>query len=178
MTLFDKYSYKQKNTALLVLGVLLGAVAYKRSFSKTIEAWALIHDLEVQQMQARSSQNTIHSLQTEIGQMNRVIGKEDNSVEIVQQGFLNFFARKATNLSVNQIEEVYTFDHPDFSINTFRIDLKGNFNDQLRYIYQLENEFNEARLIYSKFENKKDSETQKQFLVSTLLLQNYVHGKN
>jgi hypothetical protein len=31
MTLFEKYSYKQKNLALLVLAVLLFAAAYKRS---------------------------------------------------------------------------------------------------------------------------------------------------
>lgn len=179
MTLFEKYSYKQKNLALLVIGVLLFAVAYKRSFRTTIETRAYIAELEIKKAEAEQSQHTIRSLQSEISIVTKLLGKENVSIEKVQQGFLNFFARKSRGLAVQQIEEVYTFDHPDFSINTFRIDIKGDFIGQLKFINELEKHFEDARLIHTHFELKKDLVTGKNELINTLLLQNYVqHGKS
>lgn len=173
MTLFDKYSYKQKNFALLALTVLLFAVAWKRSFSTTVETRAYISELELKKAEAETSQTAISNLQLEISTINRLLGKENVSIEQVQQGFLNFFARKSRSLSVQQIEEVYTFDHPDFSINTFRIDIQGDYLPQLRFINALEREFEDARLIHTHFETRKDLVTGKNDLVATLLLQNY-----
>jgi hypothetical protein len=178
MTLFDKYSYKQKNLALLVVGVLLFAAAYKRSFSTTLETRSYISELELKKAEAVSSQSTIRNLQMEIAAVNKMLGRENVSIEQVQQGFLNFFARKSSGLSVQQIEEVYTFDHPDFSINTFRIDIKGDYISQLRFINSLEKEFDDARLIHTHFETKKDLVSGKSDLISTLLLQNYVQNEN
>lgn len=178
MTFFDKYSYKQKNLALLVLGVLLAAVSYKRSFRTTFETQDYIHELEAKKEMAASSRQNIRTLQLEIANVNKLLGKENISIERVQQGFLNFFAQYGNGLSVQQIEEVYTFDHPDFSINTFRIDLKGNYTAQLRFLNKLEKQFDEARLIHSGFELKKDPQNSTSSLVSTLLLQNYVRNEN
>lgn len=179
MTLFEKYSYKQKNLALLVIGVLLFAVAYKRSFRTTIETRSYISELEIKKAEAGQSQFTIRNLQTEIATITKLLGKENVSIEQVQQGFLNFFARKSSGLAVQQIEEVYTFDHPDFSINTFRIDIKGDFIAQLKFIHQLEKDFEDARLIHTRFELKKDLVSGKNELITTLLLQNYVqHEKS
>jgi hypothetical protein len=177
MTLFDKYSYKQKNLALLVLAVLLFAVAYKRSFRTTIETNAYIGELELKKTEAATSQSTIRSLQVEISTVNRLLGRENVSIERVQQGFLNFFALKSRGLSVQQIEEVYTFDHPDFSINTFRIDVKGDYLAQLRFIHVLEKEFDDARLIHTHFETRKDLVSGKSDLIAMLLLQNYVQNE-
>lgn len=178
MTLFDKYSYKQKNLALLVLGVLLFAVSYKRSFKTTIETTSYISELNDKQAEAELSNQSIRRLQLEIATVNRLLGKENISIERIQQGFLNFFARYSSGLSVQQIEEVYTYDHPDFSINTFRIDIKGNFISQLRFMNALERNFDEARLIHTHFETKKDLVSGNSELITTLLLQNYVRTKN
>jgi hypothetical protein len=178
MTFFDKYSYKQKNLALLVLGVLLAAVSYKRSFRTTLETLGYISELKAKKELAASSRNTIRTLQLEIANINKLLGKENVPIEAVQQGFLNFFAMHSRNLSVQQIEEVYTFDHPDFSINTFRIDLKGDYLSQLRFLDRLEKQFDEARLIHTGFEMKKDQQSGSSYLVSTLLLQNYVRNEN
>jgi hypothetical protein len=173
MTLFEKYSYKQKNFALLILSVLLFAAAYKRSFKTTIETRAYIEELEQKQALALQSQQEIKRLQIEINQINRILGKEHISIEQVQQGFLNFFAAKSSACIVNQMEEVYTFQHPDFTINTYRIDLKGDFISILRFINQFERHFENARLIHTQFENSKNAESGKKELITTLLIQNY-----
>jgi hypothetical protein len=177
MNLFEKYSYKQKNFALLVIGVLLFAVAYKRSFSTTLETQAYLEELELKKITAKNSQHEISLLQREISNLNALMGKENVDIEKVQQGFLNFFAAQSTHLVVNEIEEVYTFEHPDFKINTFKIDLKGDFLSVLKFTYLFEKKFEEARLIHTRFEIVKNPETQKNELITTLLLQNYVQKK-
>ena len=61
--------------------------------------------------------------------------------------------------------------------NGASIDVKGDFIAQLRFINTLEKGFDEARLIHTRFETQKDQATGKNYLISTLLLQNYVRSK-
>ncbi|MDF3026956.1 MAG: hypothetical protein K0S23_1263 [Fluviicola sp.] len=174
MTLFEKYSYKQKNLALLIIAVLLFAVSYKRAFSKTIETNSYINELEIKKLEALNSQKEIQILQKQVAQLNKLLGKENVSVEEVQQGFLNFLARKSPRISVKQIDEVYGFEHPDFKINTFKIELKGDFISILKFINTLEQSFDDARLIHFQMSSEKDPVTGKIDLTTTLLIQNYV----
>ncbi len=174
MNLFEKYSYKQKNLALLIIAVLLFAASYKRAFSKTIELNGYINELEIKKQEALDSQKEIRLLQKDVARLNRLLGKENVSVEEVQQGFLNFLAKKSPKIQVKQIDEVYGFEHPDFKINTFKIELRADFISVLKFIYALEGSFDDARLIHFKMSSEKDPVTNKIDLTTTLLIQNYV----
>ncbi len=173
MTFFEKYTYKQKNYALMILAVLLVAVSYKRAFKTTIETRAYRKEIELNIETAKHASKNIKELQKSLLQLNKLIGKENITVEKVQQGFLNFFARKSAHLSVFQIDEVLTYKHPDFSILSHRIVLKGNFIDALKFIYILEKEFDLAKIVNVGFEYKKASSDEKEDLFTVLLLQNY-----
>lgn len=174
MTFFDKYSYKQKNYALLVIIVLLLAVTYKKAISVTLETKNYEHELDEQLNLAESASSQIRMKQTTIAQLNRVLGKENSSVEKVQQGFLNFFAQKSSGLQVYKIDEVIKFQHPDFSINTHQVTLKGEYTNTLKFIYMLEKEFDLARLTNVTFEYKKVNSDEPEALYTTLLIQNYL----
>jgi hypothetical protein len=176
MTLFDKYSYKQKNFALIILAVLLLAASYKRSFKTTIETLQYKSELKQKKEEALMSSMHVRQLHQEISIINKMLGKENVPIEKVQQGFLNFFARNSKHQSVQQIDEVYTFKHPDFSINTYRIDLKGDFLHALKFIHAMEWNFEEARLIHIHYKLKKDLQSGSQDVYTTLLLQNYVQN--
>lgn len=173
MTFFDKYSYKQKNYALLLLGVLLLAVAYKRAFKTTFETLNAKTDIELKIEQAKYATTNVKQVQKSLQQLNKLIGKENVTVEKVQQGFLNFFARKSQGISVFQIDEVLNYKHPDFTILTHRIVLKGNFIQTLKFIYELEKDFDLAKLVNVSFEYKKMNSDQPEDLYTVLLLQNY-----
>lgn len=177
MTLFEKYSYKQKNFALLVLAVLLFAAAYKRSFKTTLDTRAYITELDAKLLAGKQSQQELKRCQLEVHSLNKLLGKENVSIEKTQQAFLNFFAAKSTAISVQQIDEVYSFEHPDFKINTFKIDLKSDFISVLKFIYLMELHFDDARLVHVHSELVSNPETQKNDLITTLLLQNYVQNK-
>lgn len=174
MTFFDKYSYKQKNYALLVIIVLLLAVTYKKSISITMETKKYEYELDQQLEMAKSASSQIRIKQTTIAQLNRVLGKENLTVEKVQQGFLNFFAQNSSGLQVYKIDEVIKFQHPDFTINTHQIVIKGEFTKSLKFIYSLEKDFDLARLTNVTFEYKKVNSDEPEALYTTLLIQNYL----
>jgi hypothetical protein len=176
MTFFDQYSFKQKNYALVVLTVLLIAASYKRAFKNTIETVQYRKELNEKIIFSKNAINEIKGIQTQIVYYNKLLGKENVTIEKVQQGFLNFLAINNTDLIVYQIDEVLTFQHPDFSINTHKIILKGNFNQTLRFINKLEKHFDLAKLINVSFEFKKYNSDEKEELYTTLLLQNYEQG--
>lgn len=173
MTFFEQYSYKQKNYALMILAVLLVAVSYKRAFKQTVETVAYKHELEAKIAQAKNAKYEIGFTKKQISHLNKLLGKENITVEKVQQGFLNFLERKSAGIIVYQVDEVLNFKHPDFSINTHKIILKGNFINTLKFIYQLEHNFDLAKLIEVSFEYKKYNAEESEQLYTTLLLQNY-----
>lgn len=174
MTFFDKYTYKQKNYALLVVLVLLLAVTYKKSISVTLELKKYNSELDDQLHLADVAIGEISIKKARINQLNQVLGKENSSVEQVQQGFLNFFARNTSDLQVYKIDEVIKFQHPDFTINTHQIILKGGYTSTLNFLYKLEKEFDLARLTNVSFEYKKMSSEEPEALHTTLLIQNYL----
>lgn len=173
MTFFDQYSYKQKNYALMILTVLLVAASYKRAFKTTLETKAYRTELEGKIAYSKNAINEIKIKQLEIAQLNKLLGKENITIEKVQQGFLNFLQRKSTGIIVYQVDEVLNYQHPDFSINTHRITLKGGFLNTLKFIYELEHHFDLAKLINVSFEYKKYNSEENEQLYTTLLMQNY-----
>jgi hypothetical protein len=176
MTFFDKYSYKQKNYALALLAVLLVAVSYKRAFSTTIETRQYRDELEEKVLMAQTASVDIRLCKAQINNLNRLLGKENITIEKVQQGFLNFFARYSERIAVYQIDEVLTYQHPDFSINTHRIVLRGDYLNTLKFIYRFEQDFDLARLINISFEYKKYMADSHEELYTTILIQNYLRG--
>ncbi len=174
MTFFDKYTYKQKNYALMILAVLLVAVAYKRAFSTTFETKGYQTELEQKLERASTADHDIRLGQAKLAHLNRMLGEENNSVERVQQGFLNFFAQKADGLAVHEVSEVMHFDHPDFSINTHRVVLKGGYLKTLDFLYALEKEFRLAKVLNVSFEFKRYNSNEEKSLYTTILIQNYL----
>ena len=174
MTFFDKYSYKKKNYALMLIAVLLLAVVWKRSGLNTIDLMQAKTELTEKIELAKYADQNIRLRYKEINVLNAFLGKENSSVDEVQQGFLNFFNSKSEQLEIVQLDEVLNFAHPDFSINTHRIVLSGNYNETIKFIYKLEKEFKLAKLLAVEFESERDRMSDKVSLHTVLPIQNYV----
>jgi hypothetical protein len=173
MTFFDQYTYKQKNYALMILSVLLIAASYKRAFKTTIETSNYKTELTDKIAYSKHAIQEIRTTQAEIAHLNKLLGKENITIEKVQQGFLNFLQRNSSGIIVYEVDEVLTYQHPDFKINTHRVILKGGFINTLRFINELELNFDLAKLINVSFEYKKYNSEENEELYTTLLLQNY-----
>lgn len=173
MVLFEKYSYKQKKLALIIISILLCAVAYKRAFKVTLDLRKLNEELTIKSQEASTSTQRLSKKQIELKNINAVIGKENTPNDVVQQQFLLFIERMNSKLTVASIEEVYRFDHPDFIINTNVITIKGDYLSLVKFMYQLEKEFNFARLVSNHIYIKKNKKLKKDELFATLTLQNF-----
>jgi len=174
MTFFDKYSYKTKNYALIILGVLLLAVIWKRSINTTIDLLSLNNQLEEKLELATTADQQIKNTYKEISELNAYIGKENSSVDEVQQAFLRFFDAETRSLQIEQMDEVLNFKHPDFEINTHRIVVSGPYVETVKFIYTFEKEFKMAKVLSVQFESERNKMTNKIALNTTLLIQNYV----
>ncbi|MCH2229637.1 MAG: hypothetical protein MK105_04770 [Crocinitomicaceae bacterium] len=174
MTFFDKYSFKQKNYGLIVLSVLLIAVTYKRAISITIEKRSYSNELSTKLTKAETAFDAVRNKQIMLSNLNRHLGEENNSVEQVQQDFLNFFAKNSKGLKVMQIHEVLNYKHPDFEINTHKIVLAGGYLNSIKFIYDLEQEFNAAKILNVSYKLWKEPNQESQTLHTTLLIQNFL----
>lgn len=174
MTFFDQYTYRQKNYALLILSVLLFAVTYKKAILVTLETKKYRNELEQKLTRAEGADREIRSEMANLALLDNIIGKENATVDQVQQGFLNFIAKHSKGIRVYEISEVLEFKHPDYTINTHRIVIKGDFLKTLDLIYALEKEFKLARVLNVSCEYKRYSIDSDLDLYTTVLLQNYL----
>jgi vacuolar-type H+-ATPase catalytic subunit A/Vma1 len=173
MTLFTKYSFRQKKLALVVVFVLLSAAAYKRSFSITLQQLDLNYELQIKRSEAETSVERLKTKQNELKLINQIVGQENVPNDKVQQKFLSFFEDNSQYLSVERMEEVYTFDHPDYTINTNLITFKGDYLSTIKFIYNLEKQFPFARIVSANLQLKTNRVSQKSELHTTILLQNF-----
>lgn len=173
MTFFDNYSYRKKNFALLIIGGLLALVCYKRAIRPTLELSQYNQELSQKVSIAENSDSQIRLKQKNIHLLNSMLGEENNSVEKVQQAFLNFFDNKASKIGVQRMDAVLKYEHPDFEINTHPIVLKGNYLSTLKFIYDMEMNFQLGKILNVEFELIKDNTNSTTDLYTTLMIQNF-----
>jgi len=173
--MFDRFTYKQKNYGLLVLFVLMIMVSYKRSFSLTLSALSEIERLETQKREVVHAQSDLESLQIQLIQLNRNIGKADLDPDKVQQEILRTIAwySEEHEVMLEQLEATHNFETVDFNIFSNLVSVKGTFNGILELAYYVENSFDYARLVNVSIYKKQNPITKKTNLYGKLLFQHY-----
>lgn len=173
--MFDKYSFKQKNRALLVIFILLALASYKRSFVLTIIAKDEIEQQELNLSKIKNSETSLQQLMYSISVLDRTIGKSNLQPDKIQQELLNALAihSKKHDVSLESIEETHTYRNVDFSVLSNEVILEGRFNNLTKLIYDLELNFEYARLINVEFYKKKILSTKKTKLYAKILFQHY-----
>ena len=173
--MFDRFTYRQKNYALLVMFILLCLVSYKRSFSLTLNAQAEIDEQESQLSKTEHVQSDIESLRIQIAQLNRNIGKSDIPPEKVSQEILAEISAFSNSNSVElvQLEQTHSFQTVDFDIFSNQILVEGNYNGILSLAYHMENKFEYARLTNVELFAEKNHNSKTKKLYGKLLFQHY-----
>ena len=174
--MFEKYSYKKKFLALLVLTFVIAITAYKRSFSTLIqiikEHNALSEKIEDINRKASSSTN----LAEEVAYLDRIIGKEGISKEAIQQEIVNFTSKRHPKVSINVLEPIHLFPDENHTIITNQIDVTGNVNQLLQLGYDFEKNFSDSRIVNMHFYTTKKN-NKIDLLHFKLIFQNYEKNK-
>lgn len=171
--MFDKLTFKQKLIALAVVAIMLGLVAYKRSFKLTIEAYSNYNELSKKVDYINQSSSNITELDNEINFYNALLGDEEIEPEFVQQEILSFVSEKAKGVKVFKLEEIHEANQKKIIVYTNQLTLQGSFNDLLTTIYEFEKDFSFSRVANVSFYKKKESKTKEVKLYANILFQNY-----
>ena len=173
--MFDRFTYKQKNYGLLVLVILMLIVSYKRSFSLTLAVQKEIELQENKKRDAVHAQSDLETVQLQIIQLNKNIGKSDLEPDKVQQEILRTITRFSVKNEVmlDQLEATHNFETVDFNIFSNVVAVKGTFNGILSLAYYMENNFDYARLTNIQVYKEKNLTTKKTALYANLLFQHY-----
>jgi hypothetical protein len=173
--MFDRFTYRQKNYALLVIFILLAMVSYKRSISLTLGAMSELENQERQKLSTLSVQDDIESLRIQIVQLNKNIGKSDIEPDLVNQQILSEISAfsKMNQVNLERLEETHSFKTVDFTIYSNLIAVEGSFNGILSLCYHMENKFEYARLTNVEFAKEVEQSTKNEKLYGKLLFQHY-----
>jgi len=174
--MFEKYSFKIKFKALLVLFVMLSIAAYRRSFSSLFTAMSENRVLkEKVEMMNRKTRN-VDQLSKEIANLDRLIGKEGTGRDMVQQNIVGFIAERNNSIQINDLKAIHEFVEENYKIYTYQLDLVGNYNQLASLAYDFEKNFEYSKIVSMKFQTEKKN-NKPDVLHLKMIFQNYENTK-
>jgi hypothetical protein len=174
--MFENYSYKQKFYALGVLFCLLSITAYKRSFRPLFEVFNEYQTLSKKADEINKKAKNTDGLVKDIAYLDKIIGKEGTSKEMVQQGIVSFASENAPAVSINDLKPIHDFPEDDYHIITNQLDVTGNSNQLLSLAYNFEKKFNLSRIVSMNFYTTKKN-NKSEVLHLKMIFQNYENNK-
>lgn len=174
--MFEKYSYKKKFLALLILTFIIAITAYKRSFSTLIQIIKEHNTLSDKIEDINKKAINSSDLAKEVAYLDRIIGKEGISKEVIQQEIVNFTSKRHPRVSINALEPIHLFQDENHTIITNQIDVTGNVNQLLKLGYDFEKNFSDSRIINMHFYSTKKN-NKIDLLHFKIIFQNYEKNK-
>ena len=174
--MFENYSYKTKCTALIVVFFMLSITAYKRSFHTLFQVISEYKVLSIKADDINKKANNTAGLIRDIAYLDKIIGKEGITKEMVQQGIVSFASEKHPQVSINDLQPIHIFPDDNYTIITNQLDVTGNSNQLLQLGYDFEKEFNFSRMVSMNFYiTKKNNKSD--VLHLKMIFQNYENNK-
>ncbi|MHC0439231.1 hypothetical protein [Flavobacterium sp. 3-210] len=174
--MFEKYSYKKKFTALLVVFVMLSITAYKRSFHTLFQVLNEYKTLSEKTNDINKKAKNTGKLSQEIKYLDRVIGKEGITKEMIQQGIISFASTKDPKISINDLQPSHIFLTENYQVISNQLDITGNCNQLLALGYTFEKKFDYSRIVSMNYYTTKKNNNS-QVLHLKMIFQNYENNK-
>ncbi|OXA99542.1 hypothetical protein [Flavobacterium pectinovorum] len=174
--MFENYSYKKKFMVLLLVFVMLLITAYKRSFHNLFQVIHEYKTLSEKTNDINKKANNTEKLTKEINYLDRVIGKEGITKEMVQQGIISFASTEDPKISINDLQSSHVFSDENYRIISNQLDVTGNCNQLLALGYGFEKKFDYSRIVSMNFYTTKKNNTS-EVLHLKMIFQNYENNK-
>ncbi|TGD56843.1 hypothetical protein [Flavobacterium humi] len=173
--MFEQYSYKKKCMALAVIFVMLSITAYKRSFKTLLEVIGEHRTLTAKVDDLNKKASNANGLMEDVAYLDKIIGKEGTSKEMVQQGLVSFASQKP-NVSIHDLQPIHVFSDENYTIATNQLDVTGGANQLLQLGYDFEKNFNLSRMVSMDFYTTKKNNND-EVLHLKMIFQNYENNK-
>ncbi|WP_281635429.1 hypothetical protein [Flavobacterium marginilacus] len=174
--MFENYSYKQKFHALIVIFFMVSITAYKRSFCTLYEVISEYRTLSKTVDDINKKAKNTSGLNKDISYLDKIMGKEGVSKEMVQQGIISFASENSREISINDLKPIHDFLEDDYHIITNQLDVTGNSNQLLKLTYDFEKSFNLSRIVSMNFYTAKKN-NKSEILHLKMIFQNYENNK-
>lgn len=174
--MFEQYSYKKKFMALLLVFVMLSITAYKRSFSELFQVISDYKILSKKVEYLNKKANNSEKLINEVAYLDKIMGKEGTTKEMIQQGIISFVSENHAGISINEIQAIHVFSDENYTIITNQLDETGGANQLLQLGYDFEKKFNLSRVTSMNFYTTKNN-NKSEVLHLKIIFQNYENNK-
>ncbi|MFH6990407.1 hypothetical protein ACHRVW_21940 [Flavobacterium collinsii] len=174
--MFEKYSYKKKFTVLVIVFFMLLITAYKRSFHTLFQVINEYKALSIKTNDINKKANNTDKLTKEINYLDRVIGKEGITKEMVQQGIITFASTENPTVSIHDLQPTHVYADENYQIISNQLDVTGTCNQLLTLGYDFEKKFDYSRIVSLNFYTTKKSNTS-EVLHLKMIFQNYENNK-
>jgi hypothetical protein len=171
--MFDKYTYKQKFYALIILFIMLLLASYKKTFKHVFSAQNELSLIEERITESNVSDQDLYVLNSQLTDLDLFIRGQNAEPQLVQHEILDFITRSNFKVDVVNIENVHLFKDTDFMIYTNQLEVEGDYIDLMKLLYSIENKFESSRVVSLAFYVKKDFRNKRKRLILKLILQNY-----
>lgn len=174
--MFENYSYKQKFSALILLFFILSITAYKRSFHALYDVITEYRTLSKKAEDINKKAKSTDGLNKDIAYLDKIIGKEGVTKEMVQQGIVSFASENSPAVSISDLKPIHDFAEDDYHIITNQLDVTANSNQLLNLAYDFEKKFNFSRIVSMSFYTTKKN-NKSEVLHLKMIFQNYENNK-
>lgn len=167
------YTYKQKNTALLLGTPLFLLLAYLLSISNTLEQWKQGEQLQEQLSQAEGAPQKIALLEQKLAYWDKLAASAgDSSMNIQKELFTNVSrACNAQKATLRALSYVGTEEKEGHLVDTYQVEMEGPFKNLLQAVHALEEGGGKGVISSLEFVKEKNRYTKKDYLLAKLYIQ-------
>ncbi|MFY0602963.1 MAG: hypothetical protein JXQ93_03370 [Flavobacteriaceae bacterium] len=166
---------KQKNRALVIGFIIMLLVAYRFSFSKTIEIKTRVAKLEKDKAVLNNAEAKIKALKLEERYLDSILQSNDLSIENTFQQTLLIKVTALTkkhHLKLISENKPHIYRAANTNLQTYEIKVQGTFRNLMLFSNALEQQ-RLAKLSSLTFRKKRNYRNGKNYLESTLVLQRF-----
>ncbi len=165
--------YKRRNMYLAAGVVIMLVFSWELSLSKTWVLYTENRMMEEQIAKYKGTPTTVRQLRNELAQINDKISKFDNTTSSQQQllDYVSHFAKEGT-LKVVEVPKTTWQKNSGFNIETNLFKVEGDYKEVLELIYNMEYKERLCKVAGAEFKKTTDMRTKKEYLMTTLYLQN------
>lgn len=149
---------RTKNIALVVGFLLMLAIAYQLTFSKTFELGKEIGQMENQKTELLQRTRKANSLKQREQHADSILNKFRIKNRSVQNHLLDFLNEEASRggFSIAEFVKPHRLDEQGVTINSYPFKLEGSYRAIEHVLYQMEQQYNFGRVAHVMFERKNN----------------------
>lgn len=171
--MFGNLTYSKKSWLTLGVFLFVMVLAYKVSFHRTFDLKAEIREKEQKLNSLKEKEKELPFIKAKMALIEESYVNDSVSVREKLTAYISDYAENTGSL-VTEIPKYSKYKKSNLNVQTNIFTIKGNFNDLVVLIKELESKFKvSAKIMSARFFSIKDMQTKRKNLYLTLVTQSF-----